>query len=89
MKTSVAAAMPETTPAPPAVPEELKAFTPVELATLLGINVKTLYDRAGKGKIPGVIRTGREVRFARPVIVRWLSGEDEAPAPVKARGGRR
>lgn len=83
MKTSVAAAMPES---PPPVLEELKVLTPKELAELLHINVKTVYDRISRGEVPGVIRSGRTVRLARPAIVAWLSSGDTAPA--KARGGR-
>ncbi|WP_437992199.1 helix-turn-helix domain-containing protein [Sorangium sp. So ce145] len=65
----------------PEVPEELQAFTPAQVAALLQINIKTLYDRISRGEVPGVIRTGRALRLARPAIVAWLSAGDTARAP--------
>ena len=80
MKTSVAATIPQ------ALPEELRAVTPEELAKLLGLSAKTIYEQASKGKIPGRIPLDvRKVRFARPVIMEWLASGATPKAGSKSR----
>jgi excisionase family DNA binding protein len=53
-----------------------------EIAALLRLNRKTVYELARQGKIP-VRRIGRSLRASRESLLRWLA---EEPAP---RDGRR
>lgn len=47
-------------------------ITADELAELLRVDRKTVYQAASRGEIPGVIRLGRCVRFSRAAIMAWL-----------------
>ena len=53
---------------PDQMPEFLKAE---ELAKLLRINRKTLYDAVARDEIPGVVRFGRSLRFRRDAVLAW------------------
>jgi excisionase family DNA binding protein len=46
-------------------------FTADELAELLGVDRKTVYEFATRGEIP-CRRLGRRVLFPRAAILRWL-----------------
>lgn len=48
-------------------------FTASELAEMLGVDKKTVYDGASRGEIP-CKRLGRRVLFPRAAITRWLEG---------------
>lgn len=48
-------------------------FTADELAKMLGVDRKTVYDGASRGEIP-CKRIGRRVLFPRVAIARWLEG---------------
>lgn len=64
-----------TTPAglaPRSLPPILKA---AEVATLLRINRKTLYEAVQRDEIPGAFRIGRSLRFRRDAVLMWLSAE--------------
>lgn len=50
------------------LPEFLKAE---ELADLLRVNRKTVYDAAARDEIPGVVRFGRSLRFRRDAVLAW------------------
>jgi excisionase family DNA binding protein len=51
-------------------------LTVPELAALLKMHPQSIYAMAAEGKIPGVRRIGRAVRFHRPTVLAWLaSGE--------------
>ena len=65
--------------------ENLAPFTVDELAALLRVERKTVYAMAQRNEIPGAIRAGRLLRFARPAVVAWLS---EGQRPPRARGHR-
>lgn len=52
---------------------ESLVYTADELAGLLGVDRKTVYDRAGAGEIP-CKRLGRRILFSRQAIERWLAG---------------
>lgn len=54
---------------PPSLPDILKAE---EVAQLLRINRKTLYEAVQRGEVPGVIRIGRSLRFRRYAVLMWL-----------------
>ena len=56
-----------------------------ELAELLRVNRKTVYEAYRRGEIPGGRRIGRSIRFARSIVVAWLRGGDKTPSPRKPR----
>jgi len=43
-----------------------------EVASLLGVNRKTVYDAAGRGQIPHR-RLGKRILFSRAALLEWLS----------------
>ncbi len=50
-----------------------------ELADLLRVNRKTLYDALSRGEIPGARRIGTTYRIYRDAVLTWLtSGQDRA-----------
>ncbi|MGH7437445.1 MAG: helix-turn-helix domain-containing protein [Polyangiaceae bacterium] len=50
-----------------------------ELADLLRVNRKTLYDALSRGEIPGARRIGVTYRIHRDAVLTWLaSGQDRA-----------
>jgi excisionase family DNA binding protein len=57
-----------------AEPEPFPEFISIaELATRLGMNVKTVYRQARKGAIPGVRRVGRGYRAHVPTVLSWFA----------------
>ncbi len=67
-----AAASQRSTP-PPSV------LTVDELAALLRVNRKTVYDALSRGDIPGARRIGATYRILRDAVLEWLaSGQDRA-----------
>lgn len=68
--------MTTTTPAPTETRERLESatYTVAELSVLLDCSERHIHRLRDKKAIPGEIRVGRCVRFARRVIDGWLSG---------------
>lgn len=68
--------MTTSTPAPADKRERLDAatYTVAELADLLGVSERHVHRLRDQKKIPGELRVGRCVRFARSIIDGWLSG---------------
>jgi excisionase family DNA binding protein len=52
-------------------------FTAVEVAQLLGVARDTVYEAANRNEIPGALRIGRRLVFARATVLAWLGN----PAP--------
>lgn len=48
-----------------------EAITAAEVAEMLGVSVKTVYDQASRGRLP-CKRLGRRVLFSRTAIMVWL-----------------
>ena len=46
-------------------------LTVEELALLIRLNPQTIYRKAKKGDIPGVVRFGRSIRFIRVSALAW------------------
>lgn len=44
-----------------------------ELALLLRVERKTVYDAIARGEMPGVRRIGRLIRISRSAVVAWLA----------------
>lgn len=57
----------------------LRSLPPIlkadEVAALLRINRKTLYEAVQRGEVPGAFRIGRSLRFRRDAVLLWLSGD--------------
>jgi excisionase family DNA binding protein len=49
-------------------------YTVPQVADLLGVSERHVHRLRDQKKIPGEIRLGRSVRFARNVIDSWLAG---------------
>ena len=45
-----------------------------ELAALLRLNRKTVYEAVARNEIPGCQRIGRSIRFSRQAVLNWLHG---------------
>jgi excisionase family DNA binding protein len=54
---------------------EPATYTVVELAQLLKCSERHVWRQLDRGKVPGVIRCGKLVRFSRKIVDGWLSGE--------------
>ncbi len=46
-----------------------------ELAALLRMNRKSVYEAINAGQIPGAHRLGRTIRITRDTVVSWLRSE--------------
>ena len=46
-------------------------LTAEELALLSRYELNTIYKKARKGEIPGMLKWGRRLRFAREVVLEW------------------
>lgn len=57
--------------------DEAAALPPVltvhELAALLRVDRKTVYNLITSGDLPGVRRLGKTIRISRDAVLRWLS----------------
>jgi excisionase family DNA binding protein len=75
-KTSAAgdAAVIATAPAPATTRSRpvSEVLTVEEVAQLLRLNKKTVYQAAACGEIPGARRIGRVIRFYGPALAKWL-----------------
>lgn len=49
-----------------------------EVAALLVVAPKTVYKLVEEGKLPGVRRIGRRLRFHRGELLAWLDGQESA-----------
>jgi excisionase family DNA binding protein len=56
--------------------DSAEVMTVAELAALLRVNRKTLYEALARREIPGVRRIGRTFRISRSTVVAWLHGQD-------------
>ncbi len=74
---------PDLQTAPPTATQESPILTIDELAALLRLNRKTVYELARNGEIP-VRRVGRSLRAHRDTVLRWLS-ESQVPVSRKQR----
>lgn len=84
LEASVAPANDEAPAGPaPALPEVL---TVVQLAQLLRLSKKTVYEMVQRGDIPGVRLCGRVIRAHRDTVIAWLAdGQGSAPRRRKSR----
>lgn len=75
-------------PAPPgdtgtedaAADRDERLLSVAEVASYLGVPVKTLYQWRHKGVGPRAMRVGRHLRYRRSELERWLDGLDGGQA---------
>jgi excisionase family DNA binding protein len=60
---------------------ESSAYTVPQIARLLQCSERHVWRLSDADAIPGKLRVGRLVRFARPVIDAWIAGG--CPAPTR------
>ncbi len=74
---------PPPTLSPPAIaadPDLPRVLTPEELAKLLRVRRRSVYEAISRGDIPGVRRIGRKVRIDRDSVLAWMAdGHGRAP----------
>jgi excisionase family DNA binding protein len=59
----------------PATSEPIEILTADEIATLLRVDRKTVYEAAQRGELPHR-RLGRRLLFERGAVLRWLRRDD-------------
>jgi excisionase family DNA binding protein len=52
---------------------DLETLTVKEVAAILKVGVKNVYDLIARNRIPGVVRYGRAIRFNGSVFREWLN----------------
>ncbi len=68
-------------PDPPPAPEPPPAVITVEeLAVLLRVNRKTVYEALARGDIPGAKRIGVTYRIHRDAVLTWLASSQDRAA---------
>ena len=55
------------------VVDEPTVLTVDEVARVLRVDRKTIYELIRRGELPGVRRLGRSVRIHRPTVLAWLA----------------
>ncbi|WP_144636092.1 helix-turn-helix domain-containing protein [Bordetella genomosp. 13] len=61
-------------------------LSPVQLATLLGISVQTIYNRRTRGDtLPPCMKVGGMVRYHPEDVRTWLTSQAEAASPCVSR----
>ncbi len=67
-------------PSAPGIPAAANTYTVEQLAGLLQCSERHVWRLTDQDKIPGKIRLGRLVRFARPQVDAWLLGQPFKPS---------
>jgi excisionase family DNA binding protein len=62
------------------MPVTPSVLTVDELAALLRVNRKTVYDALSRGEIPGARRIGSTYRILRPAVLEWLASSQDRAA---------
>jgi predicted DNA-binding transcriptional regulator AlpA len=57
-------------------------LTVEQVALLTQYDPQTIYRKAKKGQIPGMVRYGRGIRFVRIVVLQWDKVRDQMRAPA-------
>jgi excisionase family DNA binding protein len=66
---------------------EIEIYSADELAELLGVNRKTIYEAASRGDIPHR-RLGRRLIFERGSVLAWLRQSSAISEPKRGRDER-
>jgi len=57
-------------------------ITVEQLALLTQYNPQTIYRKASKGEIPGIVRFGKGIRFHRIVALQWSANYTRRARPA-------
>ena len=62
-----------------------------EVAALLRLGERTVYELARTGRLPGAAKVANKWRFNRTKLVAWLDagGQAQLPRPRQGKGGTR
>lgn len=55
--------------------ESLRLMTARDVALLLSVTPKAVYQMVHRNEVPGIIRVGKRLRFDRRKLLEWLSGK--------------
>jgi excisionase family DNA binding protein len=55
-----------------------------ELAEILRTTRISIYAKASRGQLPGVVRIGRRILFSRDALIHFLD-QNRAPSPQRSR----
>jgi excisionase family DNA binding protein len=53
----------------------------LEVAYRAGLHPATIYRKASKGEIPGLVKLGKTVRFKESAVELWLKGDKPEGGP--------
>lgn len=59
---------------------EVVLISSSELAKMLSVSVVTIRRLCDEGKVPGLVRLGRSVRFQKNVCIDWINAGCQSPA---------
>ena len=59
---------------------EVVLISSSELAKMLSVSVVTIRRLCDEGKVPGLVRLGRSVRFQKNVCIDWINTGCQSPA---------
>ncbi len=65
---------------PPAKPSGRGVYTIPELAALLGVSERHIHRLKDQNALPGLLKLGGRIVFAKVQIDRWLAARSERPA---------
>ena len=57
-------------------------MTTGEMAELLAVSPRTVYNMVAEGQIPGAMKIGRRLRFRREDVRAWLERQAEEGRPA-------
>ena len=63
--------------------QDQRLISVLEVAYRANLHPATIYRKALRGEIPGLVRLGRTVRFKESDIEAWLKGEPLKEKPSK------
>jgi excisionase family DNA binding protein len=55
-----------------------EVLTVPETAELLRVSHKVVYQMFRRGKLPGAVKVGGQIRVNRAVLLAWMSGQQAA-----------
>ena len=59
------------------------------LAAMLSVSIQSVRRMTDSGRVPGVVRLGRSVRYRRSIIAKWLDASCQVMvSPNTKRGSR-
>lgn len=69
-------------------PAKFHLLSVTEVALMLGMPVSTVYDLVRQGRIGGVVRLGRRIRFEERKLYEWIDAGGQGPTNTSADPGK-